>query len=179
MTDNEIAIIGGGVIGTACAYYLAKEGHGVTVVERNTVGSGASHANGGWLVKSHVVPLAAPKVIAQGLKWLANPKSPFYIRPRMSTDLTKWLWNFQRHCTESHVEYGAAIFEQLNEKTMELFSELSSQFEFEYDQRGLLDVFLTERKMEAAAKNNDKYAQFGVITESLNREELLALEPGL
>ena len=87
---KEIVVIGGGIIGLSCAYFLHKAGHQVTVVDRSKMDGGASYVNAGYLAPSHLIPLAAPGVMKQGLKWMFNPKSPLYIKPRLDPSFLKW-----------------------------------------------------------------------------------------
>ncbi|MEM6533511.1 MAG: FAD-dependent oxidoreductase [Myxococcota bacterium] len=75
MTKTDVVVIGGGAVGLCCAWYLRQAGREVTVVEAGTIGVGASAGNAGMIVPSHIVPLSAPGVIAQGLRWLLNPSS--------------------------------------------------------------------------------------------------------
>jgi D-amino-acid dehydrogenase len=97
-------IIGGGIIGLCCAWYLRQAGYDVTVIERKDTEDGCSFGNSGIIVPSHSVPLASPGVISQGMKWMFSASSPFYIKPRMDPELLRWLWLFQRSCTKRHVE---------------------------------------------------------------------------
>ena len=91
--SKRVVIIGGGVVGLATAWYCLKRGHQITIVDRGPLRSdGCSYGNAGMIVPSHFVPLAAPGMIRMGLKWMGDPESPFYIRPRMSWDLIRWLW---------------------------------------------------------------------------------------
>ena len=84
MTQGRSAlVIGGGVIGVCSAYYLAREGFAVTLVEKADVAAGSSYGNSGLIVPSHAIPLAAPGVLWKGLKWMRDPESPFYIKPRL------------------------------------------------------------------------------------------------
>ena len=98
--SKRVVIVGGGIIGLSTAWYCQQRGHRVTVIERRADRrDGCSYGNAGMIVPSHFVPLAAPGMITMGLKWMWNPKSPFYIRPRVSWDLISWLWRFQQACT--------------------------------------------------------------------------------
>ena len=83
----DVLVIGGGVIGVCSAYYLAKAGYSVTLIERGDICSGSSYGNAGWLVPSHSFPLANAGAIIQGLRWMFNPESPFYVKPRLDLDL--------------------------------------------------------------------------------------------
>ena len=84
---TETLVIGGGAIGVCCAYYLQALGKNVTLVEKDDLCSGSSYGNAGLIVPSYSTPLAAPGVIFQGLKWMFNPESPFYIKPRFNWEL--------------------------------------------------------------------------------------------
>src|SRR2546429_585945 len=96
-SDKHILIIGGGVIGLSTAYYCARKGHRVTVLDRGAADfEGCSYGNAGMIVPSHFVPLAAPGMVALGLKWMWNPASPFYIKPRLDRDLLNWAFKFWR-----------------------------------------------------------------------------------
>src|SRR5688572_6658303 len=98
MTDTRVIVIGAGVIGVCSAYYLARDGWPVTVVDQGDVCAGSSYGNAGLLVPSHSVPLAAPGALWKGLRWMLNPESPFYIRPRPDPHLLAWLWKFRAAC---------------------------------------------------------------------------------
>ena len=81
--SRKILIIGAGVVGLCTAYYCARRGFAVTVIERSGAQrDGCSFGNAGMIVPSHFMPLAAPGMVALGLKWMWNPASPFYIQPR-------------------------------------------------------------------------------------------------
>src|SRR5256885_16044869 len=91
--SKRVLIIGGGVIGLCTAYYAARQGHRVTVIDRDTADhEGCSYGNAGMIVPSHFVPLAAPGMVALGLKWMWNPALPFYIKPWLSRVLLSWSW---------------------------------------------------------------------------------------
>ena len=88
VTMKSIVIIGGGVIGLCTAYYAARKGHRVTLIERGQANhDGCSLGNAGMIVPSHFVPLAAPGMVALGLRMMFDPESPFHIRPRASLKL--------------------------------------------------------------------------------------------
>ena len=73
--SKSVAIIGGGVIGLCSAYYLIKEGHSVTIIDKSSLDSGASYVNAGYLCPGHIIPLAAPGTIGQGIRWMFNSSS--------------------------------------------------------------------------------------------------------
>ena len=88
---KHVVIVGGGVIGLSAAYYCARRGWRVTLIDRNGERrDGCSYQNAGMIVPSHFVPLAAPGVVAVGLKGMRNPASPVYVKPRLSWELLDW-----------------------------------------------------------------------------------------
>ena len=94
---KDVVIIGAGVIGLCSAYYAAQRGFRVTVIDRAAEDyHGCSYGNAGMIVPSHFVPLAAPGAVALGLKWMRNPESPFWIKPRFNWDLIDWGLRFWR-----------------------------------------------------------------------------------
>ena len=97
MTDR-VVIIGGGIIGLASAFWLTRRGVACIVLDQEPLRDGASCGNAGLIVYGHP-PLTRPGVSVQGLKWMFNPESPLYIRPRLDGYLVRWLWTFHRHCT--------------------------------------------------------------------------------
>src|SRR5690349_24014989 len=101
---SKVVIAGGGVIGLCSAYYLLKEGHEVTVIDRGDITDGTSFGNAGYVSPSHFVPLATPGIVAQGLRWMLSSTSPFYIKPRFNIDLIKWLMTFRKQANAQTVE---------------------------------------------------------------------------
>src|SRR6266508_1283466 len=93
-SQYDVAIIGGGAIGVCSAYYLAQKGAKVLLIEKGEIASGCSYGNGGLIVPSHAVPLASPGALGNGLRWLLDSASPFYLKPRLDMDLLKWLTRF-------------------------------------------------------------------------------------
>jgi len=106
--SKQVLIIGGGVIGLSTAYYAARKGHQVAVLDRGTIEQeNCSYGNAGLVVPSHFVPLAAPGMVALGLKWMLKPDSPFYVKPRLDRDLLGWGFKFWRAANAGHVSRSA------------------------------------------------------------------------
>ena len=97
---KKVLVIGGGIVGLSCAYYLQKEGHEVTVIDKGHFNRGASYVNAGYITPSHIIPLPSPGIITQGLKWMLNPASPFYMKPRLDMDFIMWALKFRSFCTK-------------------------------------------------------------------------------
>jgi D-amino-acid dehydrogenase len=87
---NRVGIIGGGIVGLSSAYFLRRAGFEVTIIEQGELQDGCSFNNAGMIVPSHIIPLAAPGMIAKGIRWMFDSTSPFYVRPRFSKDLIRW-----------------------------------------------------------------------------------------
>ncbi|MCZ6676778.1 MAG: FAD-dependent oxidoreductase [Candidatus Poribacteria bacterium] len=179
--QSEILIIGGGVVGISSAYYLTEQGRQVTVVEKGEVCSGSSYGNAGLLVPSHSVPLAAPGVIQKGLRWMMNPESPFYIKPRLDRELLKWLWKFRGACNERHVRKSMPILRDLALASLQLFEELATldDLEFGFEKRGLLMIFKTEKGLKGGVEEAHLMEEVGIQTQVLSPTDIHQLEPNV
>lgn len=146
----DVCIVGGGAIGVTSAYYLNKAGKSVCVIDKGAIGKGCSEANAGLVVPSHVVPLAAPGVISQGLKWMFNPRSPFYIRPRLSLDLLRWIWSFRNHCNEAAMRHGMPVLNGLLQASHGLFRQWRDAGEIPIDfvEQGLILTYDKEKGLK-------------------------------
>jgi len=178
----DTVIVGGGIVGLSCAKTLSDQGARVAVVDRGRYAEAASTGNAGMIVPSHIVPLSAPGVIAKGMKWLMNPESPLYIKPSADPAFMKWLWAFQRHCTQTHVDHGIPVLRDSILASLEMLDQWSTLPGF--DQGGLAHTgLLMLHHGEKARQENLELAetaeQAGLEIERLDRDATLALEPAL
>ena len=111
---KKTVIIGGGIIGLSTAYYLQKDGHKVTVIDKSDFSSGASYVNAGYITPSHIIPLSAPGMITKGIKWMFNSSSPFYVKPRLDKDFLEWSWLFKKSATKTNVEKAIPVIKDIN-----------------------------------------------------------------
>jgi D-amino-acid dehydrogenase len=179
---KSILIIGAGVIGLSTAYYAARKGHRVTVLDRNSKDrDGCSFGNAGMVVPSHFTPLAAPGMVALGLKWMWNPESPFYIRPRWSRELLSWGFKFWRASTVERVNRAAPLLRDLHLASRACFEELAGLpgNDFGLVKKGLLMLCKTEHALEEEAKTAEKARQLGVPAEVLTARQTAALDPNV
>lgn len=175
---NETLIVGGGVVGLSIGHYLAKAGHQVRVIERDdSLARSCSEGNAGMVVPSHFIPLAAPGVISQGLKWMLNPKSPFFLRPRLSPSLARWIWLFTRHSTKGHVERTQELLRDLSLESRRLHVELSEQEDFPLVQKGLLMLCQSEAGLEEEAEVAEQAHALGLEAEVCDIARVRELEP--
>ncbi|MDW3646977.1 MAG: FAD-dependent oxidoreductase [Bacteroidia bacterium] len=177
----HIHIVGGGIIGLCSAWYLKKAGCEVTIIDRSDLSDGTSHGNAGMIVPSHFVPLAAPGVIAQGIKWMFQEKSPFYIRPRLNLELGQWLWHFYRSCSKEKVQAAMPILFQFNEWSKELYKAFSEEegFDFSYEEKGLLMLYKTAKAEEEEGELAEQAHKLGIEAEIISQSGLQELEPGI
>jgi D-amino-acid dehydrogenase len=96
--DDDVLVVGGGVIGLASALALLQAGRGVRVLEAGVAGCGSSHGNCGTITPSHAAPLPAPGAVGQALRWMFTPDAPFYLKPRLDPALWHWLARFGQRC---------------------------------------------------------------------------------
>jgi D-amino-acid dehydrogenase len=180
MRNQSVAMIGGGVIGLCSAYYALKRGFAVTVIERETAGGdNCSTGNAGMIVPSHFIPLAAPGMIAKGLRWMLSPKSPFFVRPRLDPALARWGWLFYRHSTPRHVAACRGLLRDLNLESRRLFAELSENEDFGLVRRGLLMLCNTAKGLHEEAEVAAMAREIGLGAEVLDASATARLDPGV
>ncbi len=179
--SKRIVVVGGGVIGLSVAYYCAQRGHRVTVLDREAnTGDGCSSGNAGMIVPSHFVPLAAPGMVWLGFKWMWNPESPFYIRPRLNLDLFRWGLRFCTAATATRVKNAAPILRDLNLASRELYCQLAdSGVEFGLERRGLLMLCKSQHAMDEEAVAAEKANELGVPAQVLDSRQAAELDPAV
>jgi len=176
---KRIAIIGGGIIGLSCAYYLHKAGHRVTVYDDGNLKDNCSNINAGMIVPSHIIPLAAPGMIAKGIRWMFDSKSPFYVKPRLNGKLIKWGLKFYSYANKEHVAKSIPLLKEIGLLSKSLYQELNSAkiFDFGYQERGLMTLYKSkeiEREESEAAHLSNKN---GVEAHILSLSEIQKMEP--
>jgi D-amino-acid dehydrogenase len=178
---KHIHIIGGGIIGLTSAWYLLEDGQEVTIIDKGDLNDGTSHGNAGMIVPSHFVPMAAPGVISQGIKWMFDSRSPFYIKPRLNADLLGWLWRFYRSCNATHVQRCMPVLYDFNEWSKQLYKAFSQEddFSFCFEEKGLLMLYKTKHQEEEEAEMAHKANQLNISAEVLSATALEALEPDI
>ncbi len=182
-SDRRTAVvIGGGVIGTACAHYLGRAGWRVVIVERGSIGGGSSHGNCGLVCPSHVLPLAEPGMVGQAIKSLFQRDSPFSIKPRLDPALWSWLLHFAGRCNERDMMAAGQGIQPLLTSSLELYRDLVERegLDCEFESRGLLFAYRDPAAMDAyAATNHLMTESFACPAQRLDSAALEALEPAL
>lgn len=177
--SKKVIIIGSGIIGLSCAYYLQQQGHEVLIIEKNDKPQGASYVNAGYITPSHFIPLAAPGMITKGLKWMFNASSPFYVKPRLDLDFLKWSWAFKKSATAQKVAQSIPILKDLNLQSRILYQELknSNDFDFHYEHKGLLMCYKTDEVGEEEWQVGRRGIMEGLKVEHLSKEDVKKIEP--
>jgi D-amino-acid dehydrogenase len=178
---KRIAIIGSGVVGLSAAWYCRQRGYDVTVIERNgRTRDNCSFGNAGYITPSHFIPLAAPGMVAMGLRMMKNPESPFYVRPRLTWEFLSWGWRFWRACTPARVDRAAPLLRDLNLASRACYDEFANSWgnDFELERRGLVNVFQTQAKLDHEIHVAEKAHQLGVQAEVLDAAGVRRLNPG-
>jgi D-amino-acid dehydrogenase len=158
----RVVVVGGGVIGLACAYELRKRGAEVVVLDQSEMGAAASWGNAGWITPSLSGPVPGPGITLTALRWLLKPDSPLYIRPRLDIDFARWMWAFWRRCNPRDYAASLAAMGRLNQRTMELYNTWQSEgVEFEMHCAGLLFAFLSSRVLHKTLEDFDHLQPYG------------------
>jgi D-amino-acid dehydrogenase len=176
---QKIVIIGGGIIGLSSAYYLHKAGCQVTILDKGDIDDNCSFGNAGMIVPSHFVPLAAPGMIEQGIKWMFNSKSPFYVRPSLNADLFKWGVKFMKSATAAHVSHSAVPLRDLSILSKALYQDIAKEpgFNFGLANNGILMLYKTEKTGEEETHMARKAIELGLDVAILSAKEAQLLQP--
>lgn len=183
--NKHLCIIGGGVIGLCAAYYCARRGHKVTVIDREPADhEGCSYGNAGIVCPSHLVPLAAPGMVSMGLRMMWNPESPFWIKPRLDADLFAWGMKFIRAANPEHVARSAPLLRDLHCVSRACFEEMEAEFSssagggFELVKHGLLMLCQSQHALGEEARAAEFAKSLGVPAEILDAKQTAELDPG-
>ncbi len=178
----KVIVLGAGVVGVAGAWYLARAGHEVTVVERRAqAGLETSFANGGQISAGHAEPWASPAVVPRVLRWLGREDAPMLFRPR--ADWAQWAWalGFLRECLPGRFERNMRELAGLALYSRRCLAALRAETGLQYDQlaRGILHFCTEPRDFEALAAHAEAMRALGIAREVKSAAECLAIEPAL
>ncbi len=182
MSSGRVVVVGAGVSGLCCAYYLRRRQFDVTVVESNRIGSGASFANGGWLCPAQAGPLPEPGLTLYGMRSLFDRDSALYFKPGDWNRLAPWLLRFWTYCNESDHAHGTAAIARLGYDVFSLIEEMRADgVEFELHKQGM--VYAAQRADDARAELRKlaPMREYGyeLPDDVITNSELHELEPAL
>ena len=178
---SDILVAGGGVIGLACAYYLARAGQSVRIIEQESMGAGASQGNCGLLFVSDLPPLCAPGAIGHELVRTLKGTSPLYIKPRPDLSLAFWLVRFVANCNRRHLNHAIKARDGILRVSGKLFNELFAEEDLacDFEQRGVIMAFTDPATMQDYEKTNRLLEPFGLAATFLDRKAIRQTEPAL
>ena len=181
---TDVVVVGGGPVGVCSALELARAGAETVLLERETEVcppvSGA-HANCGLLVPSDATPLAAPGVLGQGLKWMLDSSSPFYIAPRPSPALARWLWLFRAACSAERAQAAAPVLRALHVESARLHDKLAADHgaRWHFHHGGELQVYETTAGLAEAAEEVEHARALGARADEVTVDEARRMFPSL
>lgn len=179
MQKQQVVVIGGGVIGVSCAYFLASDGHDVTLIERAEIGSGCSYGNAGLICPSHAIPIASPEALA--MSRTGGDRSPIFIPDRPGAELKSWLRHYRAASTEKHVHRTIPVLYQLMKASVELYRGLAAKAEgsFGFEQNGSITICKTKASFAGLRRETDLLAHAGVEVRTLTAREAAEMEPAV
>lgn len=184
MNQNEpdVVIIGGGVIGLFCAYYLSQEGKSVTILEKGSLKEACSYGNCGLISPSHALPLNSPELLMKSVKWLFQKDSPFYIRPQLDSKFISWMLAFGLNAfNKKQIERSMHGRNNLLMDSKNLYDKLfaSQSFDCNWAPSGIHFVFSKEKSFEGYRIKDTKLSAIGLNAEPIIGQQLMDMEPAL
>ncbi len=178
----DVIIVGGGIMGCWTAHYLIERGLRVRIVERDTIGSGASFGNCGYISPSHVMPLCAPGAIAHTLPQILTGRGAISMAMRVDPTLWKWMFHFSQKCSDKPKTHAAIARHELLRTSMALYRDFvrDNDLDCQWHDAGLIMVHRGQRSFESFQKVADELAtQYDVHATRLERDQLIEQEPAL
>ncbi|QQE07510.1 D-amino acid dehydrogenase [Cupriavidus sp. ISTL7] len=178
----RVLVLGSGVIGVTSAWYLARAGHQVTVIDREAAPAlGTSFANAGQISPGYASPWAAPGVPLKAIKWMFQQHAPLSIRPDGTLFQLQWMWQMLMNCSADRYAVNKERMVRLAEYSRDCIRALRAETGIAYEgrQQGTLQVFRTDEQLEGAARDIAVLEEAGVPYQLLSREDLAASEPAL
>ncbi len=183
MSRLSTVVVGGGVVGLACAFELHRQGAEVTLLERGSLGGGVSKGNTGWVVPSMTSPMPAPGMVREGIRQLATRGGAFVLRPSPDPAFARWLWRFHRSCAPARFDAGVRALLALNRRTFELFDDYrSAGVEFEMHATGLVIAARSADGIRHFTEIFQRLRELGYEggeSDELDADTLVDLEPAL
>ena len=175
----NVIIIGGGIIGLCGAYYLQKEGHAVTIIDRGDITDGCSFGNMGYMSPSHFIPLASPGIIGEGVKHMLKSSSPFYIKPRLDKDLMRWGYYFWKSSNQKMVTKNSPHLNNILQLSRHLMNGMRDEIgnHFDMQEIGCLMMCKETKTLEHEFQMANEAEKFGLKVKRLNAQQVQQLEP--
>lgn len=179
MANKSVIIVGGGVNGLCSAYYLQKEGFDVTVIDRGTIDDNCSFGNMGFLSPSHFIPLASPGIVAEGIRYMLDSKSPFYIKPRLDFSFLKWALAFYKSSNQKTVDRNSKPLENMLRLSRHLMDDIHNDLGdvFDMEAKGCMMMCHEKSAFESELHVAEAGRKLDLDIVVLERKELQEHEP--
>jgi len=178
-SQTNVTVIGGGIVGLACAWELAKDGASVIVVETGGSSYGTSLANAGWISPSHIIPFAAPGMVQTGFKNLIGRTGAFAMTPGAGPLLAPWTLKFARSCTDAHVDHCAPALKELLDTSMDIIEGLTETTDLTRTNQPQWYIYTSDNAEADAQHEVELVTKFGVDAKQLDLVTSLEKEPML
>lgn len=178
----HILVLGAGVVGTTTAWYLQKQGHQVTVVDRQSqAGLETSYANGGQISVSHAEPWANPSAPLKVLKWLTRPDAPLLFRPKLDPAQWRWALSFLGQCTSARAAHNIRQMVNLGTYSRSQLQALRKEANIEYDhlEKGILHFYTNPAEFDGAMEPTKIMQDLGCDRQIIDADRAVELEPAL
>lgn len=178
----KVVVLGAGVVGVTSAWYLAADGHEVTVVDRQPEpGMETSFANGGQISAAHAEPWARPAVLPKILRWIGREDAPLRFRPRAEWAQWRWALGFLRECMPGRFAANTRALAGLAGFSLQCLQALRARTGIRYDElsRGILHFCTEARDFDALARHAEAMRDLGIVREVKSPRECLEIEPAL
>lgn len=178
----DILIVGGGIIGLMCAYYLVKEGKSVKILDKGKANEACSHGNCGLITPSHALPLNNPRLIMRSLKWILQKDSPFFIRPQLSSHFISWMFNFAVNAFSNElIERSMWGRYNLLLSSKALFQNLFDEenISCDWSPNGILLAYKQEKYFVEYAQKDERLNEIGLSADPIIGADLREKEPAL
>ena len=161
----KVIVLGGGVVGTTSAYFLAKQGVDVTVIERQPdVAEETSFGNAGQVSPGYSTPWAAPQIPIKAVKWLFQKHAPLAIRPDGSAFQAAWMAQMLKNCTSDAYNTNKSRMVRVAEYSRDVLAQLREDTDIQYEQRtgGIIQLFRTAAQLDAVGADIEVLKDYGV-----------------
>lgn len=178
----RVSVLGAGVIGVTTAYFLAKDGHEVTVIERaEAAARETSFANGGQISVSHTDPWASPDNLRKVLGWLGDQDAPLVFKPSLDPALLRWIWLYLKNCTTARAALNTERMLRIAAYSQSVLGELRVEVDASYDLRhtGIVHIYRQVNSYKKALKQAEAVTALGIERAPISKDRALKIEPTL
>lgn len=179
--NTDVIIIGGGIIGLACAHYLLEHNASVRIIEQDVIGSGASHGNCGLLHFSGILPLCSPGVVKHEMHRAIRGTSPLYIKPTLDISRIQWLLKFAAHCNTAHLDAATVSKNEILRYSLGLYERLFSEnsLDCDFEKKGILYLFKDQEYFDKYGTTNARLEKYDFGARPMDAAAVCSLEPAV